>query len=113
VTTTFWTARVRATSPLFGARSVVAFGEVGYEDLFSTDDSYTAKLAFNTAHAVTINDDLDARGFYLKAGISGVIDGNMRLSGEYGLSLQNGDGEVHSGRLRLTIPLSGEAPLGE
>ena len=113
VTTAFWTARLRASSPLFGARALTGYGEVGYEGLFSTDDSYTAKLAFNTAHAVTIDDDLEARGFYLKAGVGGAIDGNMRLSGEYGLSLQNGDGEVHSGRLRLTIPLSGGAPLGE
>ncbi len=110
VTTGFWTARLRASTPFYGA---TVYGEVGYEDLFSTDDAYTAKLASNTAHAVTINDDLEARGLYLKAGIGGVIGDNIKLSGEYGLSLQNGDGEVHSGRLRVTIPLSSEAPLGD
>ena len=62
---------------------------------------------------MTINDDLEARGLYLKAGIGGVIGDNIKLSGEYGLSLQNGDGEVHSGRLRLSIPLYGGSPLKE
>ena len=96
ITTAFWTARLRAAAPLFGARALTAYGEVGYEDLFCHRRQLTAKLAFNTAHAVTIDGDLDARGFYLKAGIGGAIDGNMKLSGEYGLSLNNGDGEVQA-----------------
>ncbi len=90
----------------------IAYGEVGYEDLFSTDDSYTAKLAFNTAHAVTINDDLQASGLYFKAGVGGYLDNNIKLTGEYTLSLQNGNGDVQSGRLRVTIPLSSDARSG-
>lgn len=112
VTTGFWSARLRASAPLTGLPAMMAYGEIGYEGLFSTDDSYTAKLADNTAHAVTIDGDLDARGFYLKAGVGGLIHNDIKLSGEYGLSLQEGNGEVHSGRVRLTMPLSGEeAPL--
>ncbi len=112
VTTGFWTARLRASAPFFGFGHAIAYGEVGYEDLFSTDDSYTAKLAFNTAHAVTINDDLEARGLYFKAGVGGYIDNNIKLTGEYSLSLQNGNGEVQSGRVRVTIPLYSDASLG-
>jgi outer membrane lipase/esterase len=112
VTTGFWTARIRAATPFFGSSRATAYGEVGYEGLFATDDSYTAKLAFNTAHAVTIgNSDLEARGFFLKAGVGGYISENIKLSGEYGLSLQDGKGDIHSGRLRLTIPLGEEPPF--
>jgi outer membrane lipase/esterase len=113
VTTGFWTARLRASAPLPGTQALIAYGEIGYEDLFSTEDGYTAKLARNTAHAVNIEGDLEARGVYLKAGVGGVVDGNIRLSGEYGLSLQDGDNEVHSGRLRLSIPLSAGALAGD
>ena len=113
VTTGFWTARLRASTPLFGYDHAIAYGEVGYEDLFSTNDSYTAKLAFNTAHAVTINDDLQASGLYFKAGVGGYLDNNIKLTGEYTLSLQNGNGDVQSGRLRVTIPLSSDAHLGD
>jgi hypothetical protein len=31
--------------------SAAAFGEVGYEELFSTSETYSAKCASNTAHA--------------------------------------------------------------
>jgi outer membrane lipase/esterase len=109
ITTGFWTARVRATTPVFA--SAVAYGEVGYEGLFSTDESYMAKLAFNTAHAVVINDNLEARGFFLKTGVGGYVMPNVQVTGEYQLSTQNGAGDIHSGRLRITIPLAVGAPL--
>ena len=109
ITTGFWTARVRATTPVFG--SAAAYGEVGYEGLFSTSETYAAKLALNTAHAVTINDNLEARGFFLKTGVGGFIAPNIQVAGEYELSTQNGAGDIHSGRLRITIPLTGDLPL--
>ena len=109
ITTGFWTARVRATTPVFG--SAVGYGEVGYEGLFSTDESYSAKLAFNTAHGVVINDNLEARGFFLKAGVGGYIMPNVQLAGEYELSTQDGAGDIHSGRIRITIPLVADVPL--
>ena len=109
ITTGFWTARVRATTPIFGGTA--AYGEVGYEGLFSTDETYTAKLAFNTAHAVAINDNVEARGFFLKTGVGGFLAPNVQVAGEYELSTQNGAGEIHSGRLRVTIPLVGDLPL--
>ena len=100
---------MRATTPVFA--SAVAYGEVGYEGLFSTDESYMAKLAFNTAHAVAINDYLEARGFFLKTGVGGYVMPNVQVAGEYELSTQNGAGDIHSGRLRITIPLTVGAPL--
>ncbi len=109
ITTGFWTARVRATTLIFGGTA--AYGEVGYEGLFSTDETYTAKLAFNTAHAVAINDNVEARGFFLKTGVGGFLAPNLQVAGEYELSTQNGAGEIHSGRLRVTIPLVGDLPL--
>ncbi len=111
ITTGFWTARVRATTPVFG--SAAAYGEVGYEGLFSTGETYTAKLAFNTAHAVAINDNLEARGFFLKTGVGGFVAPNVQVAGEYELSTQNGAGDIHSGRVRITIPLIGDLPLKE
>lgn len=101
--TGFWTARLRAATLL--ADQVTAYGEIGYEGLFATDANYLAKLASNTADAVTIDNNLEARGFFLKAGLEGMIWDDVKLSGEYELSLQNGAGDIHSGRLRLTIPM--------
>jgi outer membrane lipase/esterase len=111
VSTGFWTARLRATTNFFGIPSATVYGEAGYEGLFATNQNFTAKLAFNTAHAVTLSDDLDARGFFFKTGVGGYISGGIRLSGEYELSTQNGNGDIHSGRLRVTIPLSGGLSL--
>jgi uncharacterized protein with beta-barrel porin domain len=107
VSTGFWTARLRASTNFFGTPSAAVYGEAGYESLFATSQSYTAKLAFNTARAVTLSDGLDARGFFIKTGIAGTIFDGVQLSGEYGLSTQNGNGDIQSGRLRITIPLRG------
>jgi len=109
ITTGFWTARLRAATPLWGFQRATVYGEAGYENLFATDGSYTAKLAFNTAHAVTINnEDLNARGLFFKAGVAGNLTNTVKISAEYGFSDQNGNGDVHSGRLQLTIPLHAE-----
>ena len=106
IDTGFWTARLRASSSLFGAPNAIFWAEAGYEGLFATSDSYQAKLAFNTAHAVTISDSVEARGFFLKTGVGGYVYNGIKLSGEYELSLQNGAGDIQSGRLRVTIPLN-------
>jgi outer membrane lipase/esterase len=111
VSTGFWTARLRATTNFFGMPSATVYGEAGYEGLFAISQSYTAKLAFNTAHAVTLSDDLDARGFFIKTGIGGYVFDGVQLSGEYELSTQNGNGDIQSGRLRVTIPLHSGASL--
>lgn len=109
ISTGFYTVRLRASSQFLSYTHAVAYAEIGYENLFSSDSSYTAKLANNTAHGVVINDnDLEGRGVFVKAGIGGYLTDNIKVSGEYGLATQNGQGDVHSGRLRLTIPLSGE-----
>jgi outer membrane lipase/esterase len=114
ITTGFWTARVRAATPFFGFNRATLYGEVGYEDLFSTEGSYTAKLAFNTAKGVTLSpDDLYGRGLFLKAGVGGYLMEGVKLSGEYTFATDHGDGESHSGRLRLTIPLYGGAISAE
>ena len=108
VSTGFYTVRLRAATKLPGLNRATVYGEVGYEDLFSTSgNSYAAQLVNNTAHGVTISDDLNGRGVFLKAGISGWLTEGVKVAGEYGYSQQNGTGEVHSGRLRLTIPLGG------
>jgi outer membrane lipase/esterase len=105
VSTGFWTARLRATTNFFGMPNATVYGEAGYEGLFATSQTYSAKLAFNTAHAVNLSDDLDARGFFFKTGVGGYISSGIQLSGEYELSTQNGNGDIQSGRLRITIPL--------
>lgn len=104
----FWTARLRASIQPFQDVRSVAYVEAGYEALFSIDDGYSAKLVDNTARAVDIHaGDPDARGFFLKAGISAYVTDTAQLSAEYGISLQDGDGDVQTGRLTLKIPLGG------
>ncbi len=109
ITTGFYTARVRATAPVFG--TAAAYAEAGYEGLFSTSDSYSAKLLYNTAHAVSISDSVDGRGLFIKTGVGGYLMRDVKVAGEYELSTQDGAGEIHSGRLRVTIPISGDAPF--
>ena len=50
------------------------------------------------------NSDLEARGFFLKARVGGYISENIKLSGEYGLSLQDGKGDIHSGLSGKSLP---------
>jgi outer membrane lipase/esterase len=109
----FWTARLRASAYLDQARRAQAFVEAGYEDLFSVEDGFSAKLIDNTAQAVAIDPDaIEARGFFLKAGVSAEIGNGMQLAAEYGVAFQDNDGEVHSGRVSLKIPLGqGEESL--
>jgi outer membrane lipase/esterase len=102
----FWTARLRASGFLDSERRSAAFVEAGYEQLFSVSDGYSAKLVDNTAQAVDIDpEDPEARGFFLKAGLSATVWGNATLATEYGVSFEDGDGEVQTGRVSLKIPL--------
>ena len=102
----FWTARLRASAYLDSARRAQAFVEAGYEDLFSVEDGFSAKLIDNTARGVAIDSDaIEARGFFLKAGVAADIGGGAKLAAEYGVAFQENDDEVHSGRLSLKIPL--------
>ena len=104
----FWTARIRASTYLDDQRISAAFIEAGYEDLFSVDDGYTAKLVDNTAQSVDIDpDEVEARGLFLKAGVNAIIWEGAQLGAEYGVSFQDDDGEVHTGRVTLKIPLGG------
>ena len=102
----FWTARLRASAFLDPGRRSTAFVEAGYEQLFSVSDGYSAKLVDNTAQAVDIDpEDPEARGFFLKAGLSTTVWGQAALAAEYGVSFADGDGEAHTGRVSLKIPL--------
>lgn len=96
----FWTARLRASTPLVGA--LTGFGEVGYEGLISPDNTYTAKLVGNTAHQVTVHQSFDVGGLYLKAGIEGAISG-MKVSGEFGLS-RGAEVTAETAQLRVSMP---------
>jgi outer membrane lipase/esterase len=102
----FWTARLRASAFLDPGRRSAAFFEAGYETLFSVSDGYSAKLVDNTAQAVDIKpEDPEGRGFFLKAGLSATVWGNASLAAEYGVAFADGDGETHTGRVSLKIPL--------
>ena len=102
----FWTARLRASAFLDPNRRSMAFVEAGYEELFTVSDGYSAKLVDNTAQAVDIDPEApEARGFFLKAGLSATVWENATLGAEYGVSFADGDGEVHTGRVSLKIPL--------
>jgi outer membrane lipase/esterase len=102
----FWTARLRASAFLNPNRRSMAFVEAGYEELFSVSDGYSAKLLENTAQAVDIDpEEPQARGFFLKTGLSATVWENATLAAEYGVSFADGDGEVHTGRVSLKIPL--------
>ena len=97
----FWTARVRASIPVVTTVSI--YGEVGYEGLIGATSTYTAKLTNNTAQGVTITGDLDLGGFYGKAGLEGTVGPSLKLSGEYGLAVRNGNHLAHTGRARLAF----------
>jgi hypothetical protein len=68
----------------------------------SQPDDITARLVNNTALSVTTEiDDPASRGFYVRLGASGNIASDMSLGVDYGLSLQDGEGESHTGRLQI------------
>jgi outer membrane lipase/esterase len=110
----FWSLALRAATE-FGTphHPITAYAEAGYESLFATDtDPITAHLVGNTALPVSVAvDDPASRGLYFKLGAAGHLDDATTLSLDYGLSLNEGDGESHTGRVQLKFLLGGEEPL--
>lgn len=99
-------------SALFGAvrlrgvaniGAISSFLEVGYEDHLSYDnDAFQAALFNNTANPETISlGDQSVAGLYFKAGVDGKVNDNIALNFQYGYETRNGDGETHSGKLRV------------
>ena len=82
------------------------FAEVGYEDYLTYDsDSITAKLVDNTAQPTTVDiTDPRAPGLSVTAGVNGQLTSSVHFDAQYSLALQNGDGQVHSGRFRIKAP---------
>ncbi|MEO0619965.1 MAG: autotransporter domain-containing protein [Pseudomonadota bacterium] len=103
---TYWSGQVRATSTTsFGS----VYGEIGYEDFVSTDgDAITAQLVGNTALPVTaIVDDPASRGLFLNVGANSRINDTISIDADYGVALNDGDGETHSAKLRVKIATNG------
>ena len=88
------------------AGAMTVFAEVGYEDYLSYDaDRITAKLVNNTAQATSLDiTDPQAPGISFKVGLNGQITQNIHLDAQYGLALQDGNGQVHSGKIRVKAP---------
>ncbi len=103
-TTLFYQVRVRASAPLPMALPVDAFGEIGYEGLGLTSDSYTAKLAGNTAKASTISPGLAPDGFYFRGGLETAIGGAAKIEAEYDFA-QHGGSPVNGVSVRVAMPL--------
>jgi outer membrane lipase/esterase len=100
-------ARLRAVHDMaFGRFGGTVFGEVGYEKFFSqSTDAITSRFINNTAHATsTTVSDLSARGLNFKVGVDGKINQTMALSFQYGLSLEDGNGQIHIGQARVKVP---------
>jgi len=104
----FWGAKVRVSSPLdFGSILSTAYVEGGFEDFFSvSNDNINAQLVNNTALPVSVLvEDPVSRGAFLKLGINGRITETVKFDVDYGLSFQEGDGETHTGKVRIKIPM--------
>jgi outer membrane lipase/esterase len=100
-------ARLRAVYDLsFGRFGGTAFGEVGYEKFFSQSaDAISARFVNNTAQPFsTTVSDVAARGLNFKVGVDGKISQTMALSLQYGLSLEDGQGQIHTGQARVKVP---------
>lgn len=110
----FWSLGLRAATDLGSPQHpIAAYAEAGYESLFATDtDGITAHLVGNTALPVSVAvDDPASRGFYFKAGAGGHLNEDTTLSVDYGLSLREGDGESHTGRVQLKFLLGRDEVL--
>jgi outer membrane lipase/esterase len=99
-------ARLRAIMPFGAPGAGRAFAEIGYEAYLSAhDDGLVARLVNNTAFPfqVATSDPL-ANGLNLKVGVEGRISEWATITAQYGLALQDGDGQTHSGQVRLKVP---------
>lgn len=100
-------ARLRAVHAMaFGSFGGSVFGEIGYEKFFSqSTDAVQARFVNNTALPFTSSvGDLAARGLNLKLGIDGRISEMASVSVTYGVSLEDGNGQIHTGQARLKVP---------
>jgi outer membrane lipase/esterase len=100
-------ARIRLVQDVaFGQFGGAAFGEVGYEKFFSqSSDAITTRFVNNTAFATsTAVGDLTARGLNFKVGVDGKISQTTSLTFQYGLSLEDGQGQIHTGQARVKVP---------
>jgi outer membrane lipase/esterase len=100
-------ARVRAVSDLsFGSFGGNAFAEVGYERFFSSSaDAVNARFVNNTALPFSAAvPDLASRGLNFKVGVDGKLSATYSVSLQYGLSLEDGQGQVHTGQARVKVP---------
>lgn len=99
--------RVRAVHDIaFGSFGGTAFGEVGYERFFSQNTAnIVTRYVGNTAQPTsTTVGDLNARGLNFKVGIDGKINQTMSLSLQYGVALEDGNGQIHTGQARVKVP---------
>lgn len=100
-------ARLRVIQDIgFGAFGGTAFAEVGYEKFFSqSTDSIQARFVGNTALPFSSSvGDLAARGLNLKVGVDGKLSQMTSVSLQYGVSLEDGQGQIHTGQARLKVP---------
>jgi outer membrane lipase/esterase len=100
-------ARLRAvTDVAYGAFGGNAFAEVGYEKFFSqSTDAVNARFVDNTAQAFSAAvQDLASRGLNFKVGVDGKLNATHSLSLQYGLALEDGAGQIHTGQARLKVP---------
>lgn len=100
--------KLRAITPvdLGFLRSGRAFAEVGYEAfLTAKDGGYVGALINNTAlpFQVSTSDPL-ANGLNFKLGLEGRITSTATLTMQYGLGLQEGQGQMHTGQARVKVP---------
>ena len=100
-------AKVRIIHDLAIGRYIgTAFGEVGYEKFFAQSaDGVSARFVGNTALPFTTSaGDLASRGLNFKVGVDGKISEMASVSLQYGLSLEDGQGQVHTGQARIKVP---------
>jgi len=89
-----------------GPMAGLAFGEVGYQQYVSTSNgSLTGALVGNTAlpFQIATSDPL-ARGLNFKVGLEGKVSETATLTLQYGIALQDNDGQTHFGQARVKVP---------
>ncbi len=100
-------AKLRAITPVaFGLRDGRAFGEIGYEKyLTANNGAVIGSLVNNTALPFEIaTTNPVANGWNMKLGAEGKITDTATLTVSYGLALQGGTGQVHTGQARVKVP---------
>ena len=99
--------RLRAATPVSPwSLPTMAYAEIGYEGWLNVNsDPATVQLLNNTALPTSVNiDDPTAPGIQLKVGVNSKVSEFVQLDAQYGVALQDGDGVVQTGRLRVKVP---------